>query len=275
MRTREAWFGELRSLLTRQTGWPALVEALEAWRHDDAYVQEVLPYCLAHTTSWPAHPAPVAWFEAWMEGKDRPLLALCDTLRLSGHDLGPVGLERVLERGPWVRLREVTLERQNLGDAGVEVLCRSAWRAEIQRVGLGSNEIGSLGAGAFVERPGGWPKLEVLELGGNQIGGEGLSMLTRYPEALPALRHLNVANCRLRDEDIEQMCQGFVPGNLKHLTLGWNPLGTVSARALASCRALEGVALTLHSTSWGPEALAILEGAEHLGDVHVSPTGLW
>lgn len=226
-------FGELRSIFAHNQGWPALQTALEPWEHHDAFAPQILPYCLSHTTSWGPFPAPLHWLVDVLEGREQPLLGLCDAIVVGPSvgpvrgwpraGLGPQGLARLLERAPLTRLRVLTLDGQALGDAGVHALTESELCEDIEQLSLMHNDVGSLGVSSLIERTGGWPRLIRLRLSGNAIG-EGLSLLTRYPRVMPALERIDAADCRLRDEDVDALCAHPPGKSLQRISLDWNDL---------------------------------------------------
>ena len=82
-------FGDLRALFQRPhdaSSWETLCALLEGWPDDHSLVEEALPYCLDHLTTWPqgSHDrAPSrAWLDALLGGDD-----VFDPVQVAGVEL--------------------------------------------------------------------------------------------------------------------------------------------------------------------------------------------
>jgi uncharacterized protein (TIGR02996 family) len=124
-------------------------------------------------------------------------------LDLSSNDLGPAGLLVILNRSSSsppreIRLRELDLSHNRLGDDGARILARSPHLASLRVLRLGDCEIGDEGARALAESPY-LHQLVRLDLGSNPIGDPGFREFLSSSN-LPNLRHLNYTVLRISSE---------------------------------------------------------------------------
>ena len=135
-------------------------------------------------------------------------------------------------------LTALDLNRQRIGDAGLDSLLSSPSLRGLQELELRSNEIASVirfgssqGAG-FVR----------LDLGGNAIGDAGAAALAAAPR-LAGLASLGLDTCEIGSRGIQALTSAPFWATLDRLDLGQNPLGEQGTRALAAA----GLPARLHA----------------------------
>ena len=116
-------------------------------------------------------------------------------LDLSMNEIGPAGLLALLNRPPALpqpgelRIQELDLGHNDLGDDGARILARSSHLAGLHVLNLANCDIEDEGARALAQSPH-LHQLVSLDLGNNPIGDPGFREFLPFSN-LPSLRHLN------------------------------------------------------------------------------------
>lgn len=141
-------------------------------------------------------------------------------LSLQFNQLGDAGTRR-LAQFAFGRLRVLQLGANRIGPEGVRAIARSATLADLTQLGLNVNQAGDLGV-RFLAREAVLSKLAVLDLSANAIGEEGAVELARSTR-LPALRQLSLRGNRIPESAAEALNQAQFP-HLRELDVRGNKL---------------------------------------------------
>jgi Ran GTPase-activating protein (RanGAP) involved in mRNA processing and transport len=103
-------------------------------------------------------------------------------------------------------LRELHLDGQLIGDAGLYHLAHSAQLAGVEELYLAHNEIGQIGTNGIEELCTSLylTRLRVLDLSSNPLGAAGIRELAQWPD-LRRLRWLGLTNCGLTAQAIRPL----------------------------------------------------------------------
>jgi Ran GTPase-activating protein (RanGAP) involved in mRNA processing and transport len=166
-----------------------------------------------------------------------------------------------LSAGAWPRLRELSLESNDINAAGAAGIAQGQW-PELQVLDLAVNELRSEGLAALASA--GWQALLELHLADNKIGDEGVIALARAP--LPQLQVLNISENAITARGAEALAAAHWP-RLQRLRVGGYDddddddgpqLGDAGAQALAQGAWPELRELTVTYSGLGPAGVAAL-----------------
>src|SRR5262249_43453081 len=126
--------------------------------------------------------------------------------------------------------------------------------------------VGDRGVAALAAHPAA-KSLRVLRLGDNAFGQAGLAAIAR-PGAFPALTTLDLHSSlkhRANEADVAAFVTALSSPKLRHLSLGYWPVGDAGAKALAHSPALANLTrLGLRSCDIGDAGAKALFGSPHL-----------
>ncbi|XP_016049544.1 ribonuclease inhibitor isoform X2 [Erinaceus europaeus] len=182
-------------------------------------------------------------------------------LHLNDNPLGDAGLRLLCEglRAPQCHLERLQLEYCGLTAAGCGALAAVLRdKPDVKELVLSNNELGDAGMRELVRSLAAGPSaLETLKLDSCGLGPEACSELSGLLSAKPSLRELDLGSNALGDAGVAALCPGLLsPGSrLRTLWLWECGLGAEGCREL--CRVL-GAKETLRELS--------LAGNEELGD---------
>jgi uncharacterized protein (TIGR02996 family) len=193
-----------------------------------------------------------------------PWLRYVEVLEFIDYYTDPVRADgaAALARSPYLgRLRELNLQRNDIGDEGLRMLCDASWLPGLVRLNLVDNGLGEDGltalAGAHLSA------LTDLRLGGNRPG-RGLTPLV-HSHVAEQLTDLDVSGCNLSPSDLACLLESPRLCRLTHLDLGCNPLGLEGARLLAGSPLLgQLTSLFLDRCDLGDEGVGALIDSPHL-----------
>lgn len=144
--------------------------------------------------------------------------------------LGSKGAQALAKSAGLGRLKRLDLDRQRIGDEGLEQLLRSGHLQNLETLDIRGGEISALPE--FKELPqSGAPFIEIA-LSGNPIKGEGLSALLRWPRC-HRLRTLALDTCEIDAQGARALTDSPCWSTLRKLDLNRNPLGLDGAFVLA------------------------------------------
>ena len=154
-------------------------------------------------------------------------------------------LSMILRISGLPKLLKLNLENNNLGDAGMMVLCEGlspGTAPSLLNLGLGNNQFGPVGAEALAAAlsRGALPKLATLGLGNNPIGNQGVAALTAPLRSRPAFKQLVLNMCEIGDEGVASLVDNLGKEDfkaLKHLHLDSNAITDAGCATLS--RALD------------------------------------
>jgi len=141
------------------------------------------------------------------------------------------------------RLQRLSLDTNNLGDAGMQALCDDLNQGAapfLRQLNLMDNLIRLPGIGALATAlgRGALPNLATLILSHNKFGSQGVVVLAPALRKLPALRDLLIANCEIGDEGVASLVANLGKNDfksLKDLSIGYNQTtGAGMARLVAA-----------------------------------------
>ncbi|MBX3162421.1 MAG: TIGR02996 domain-containing protein [Deltaproteobacteria bacterium] len=159
-----------------------------------------------------------------------PNLARLHTLILEQHRFGDRTLATILAAAK-PGLRRLVLPYSDLDEAAARALAHNPNLASVVELDLSSNPFGPGAAEALAASP--YLRPRTLRLAYTRLGREGIAGLVHGP-VLSECRVLELASCRLHDEDVEPIAMSSQLGNLMRLLLGHNErIGDDAASRLA------------------------------------------
>ena len=191
-----------------------------------------------------------------------PRVALLRSLSITQSELG-VAAARALADAlgkTLARLRELSLDRNALGDEGAALLAPAAGR--LATLHLTNAAIGDAGARALAQGQG--ATLRDLDLCFNAIGPAGATALARSPR-LAHLARLDLTSNPLEAEGAVQFAERLALPALRDLDLSWCDLGPEAAALGAAPCLANLVKLDLCGNDLGDEGFARLLESPHLG----------
>lgn len=185
-------------------------------------------------------------------------------LALSGNDIGPDGLRALARAGYMSQLQAVDLSRNPLGDAGAEIIARTA-SSTLRGLFLSDSGITPLGADLLASSQN-LRHLTALDLAGNPLSDTGLAAIAHPACPWRALRALSLVGVGAGPEGVYALTRSRDLPALVELRLGMNPIGPRGAAHLSHRRsrlhALEH--LTLDACRLRDDGAQALARAEHL-----------
>jgi len=148
-----------------------------------------------------------------------------ETLYASGHlvadDVATLGM--ILCTNGLPCLRDLRLDGNDFGDAGVQGLCEGLGRGaapSLRILDLSCNSFGPAGAEALAAAlgRGATPKLEVLGIYQNPIGNQGVAALAVPLRKMPGLDRLYLWDCKIGDEGVASLVDNLGKDDFKNLT---------------------------------------------------------
>ena len=133
-------------------------------------------------------------------------------------------LSMILRISGLPKLLKLNLENNNLGDAGMMVLCEGlspGTAPSLLNLGLSNNQFGPVGAEALAAalRRGAVPKLKSLGFGSIPIGSQGVAALAVPLRKLSALEYLYLGKCEIGDEGVASLFANLGKDDFKALSL--------------------------------------------------------
>lgn len=193
--------------------------------------------------------------------------------RCTWTDNDALALAATLRACPCPCLTELSLQGNQITDAGVEALCLALHGGgngspcpRLTRLSLASNQCGPAGVRALADMlcTGAVPHLAHLRLGRNQIGAEGaVSLATGLVESKTPLCALSLHNNALGAEGVRALAAAFecLP-TLDEVVLGHNSAGDEGALALADAlRGRKLARIDFRDNGLNPDAVAALSAA--------------
>ena len=159
---------------------------------------------------------------------------------LTADDMATLGM--ILRTNGLPRVRELYLDGNYFGDAGMQALCEGLGRGaapSLRTLRLSGNKFGPAGAEALAAAlgRGAMPKLEVLYLSDNPIGNQGVAALAAPLRKLPALKKLILVNCNIGDEGMASLVANLGEDDFKaltHLALDTSAIGDEGVASLVA-----------------------------------------
>jgi uncharacterized protein (TIGR02996 family) len=159
-----------------------------------------------------------------------------------------------------MRLQELDLHSNPLGDGAAEPLVQAACLSELKKLGIDRCQLSSAAVRTLSDRADFWQTLRLLNLSYNPLGVEGLQpLLERFP---PQLHTLELCDCDLDDDALVQLAQSPVVDRLLELNLSKNNFGIGALRTLGETEHLPAL-LVLRILKSQPEEtlLQALQGS--------------
>jgi uncharacterized protein (TIGR02996 family) len=197
-----------------------------------------------------------------------PLLSTVHTLELVGLGLDNEAMRVLARSGPLENLRELVLDGNPIGTAGLEALARgrlrSLTRLSLRGAGRGYSDdpiVRSEGVEALAGS-GVFANLEGLDLTAQEIDDDAIAYLVQSPH-LVNLRELTLARNDLTADGLEILEEDGWEMRLEALDLSHNRIGDAGAHRLAESEVCnELVRLTLQACELGPDGVEGLAAAD-------------
>lgn len=254
-------FGELRSLIQAQPSsqvWARLCELLASWPEPQRR-EAALPYVQDHLrrVGWAQFDAaaPQEWLHQLNRGElDGVLLELPVKVELAG------GLDvfqaQHWSRGPWSRLRSLSLRHAPREPAVISALGQASWPA-LARLDLRACQLDDEAMQALSR----WrlPSIKALDVGFNQFGRAGLEALCSS-DWWPQLEELSIGHSSLSSHTMQLLVEaGQQARDLKALKIERWPFDWPTARALGDAPWAHRIErLALNACGLGPDELGAL-----------------
>ncbi len=246
-------FGELRSALHRapdEEAWEAVCASLDAMPAQMAREQGI-PYAREHLERWPdaLRAAPERWLLDALRGRAPDALELARALRwnellelkhklpfdaarvrllahtraLSGltrlslerQEISDAGMLALVTQPPWSALQSLHLTHARVTARGAQALAESALSRALRALNLESNPLDDAAGGALAS--GDWGALTRLELSRARLSAAGLRALLQHP--WPALTTLDLSFNPLDVLALDQLSQSALGDRLASLSL--------------------------------------------------------
>lgn len=254
-------FGELRSLIQAAPSsqvWARLCELLASWPEPQRR-EAAMPYVQDHLRriGWAQFDAtaPQEWLHQLNRGElDGVLLELPVKVELLG------GLDvfqaQHWSRGPWSRLRSLSLRHTAREPAVISALGQASWPA-LESLDLRACQLDDEAMEALSR----WrlPSIKSLEVGFNQFSHRGLEALCSS-EWWPQLEELSLGHASLSSHTMQLLVDaGKSATSLKALTISRWPFDWPTARALGDAPWAHRIErLALNACGLGPDELGAL-----------------
>ena len=143
---------------------------------------------------------------------------------LAAGDMATLGM--ILRTTGLPRLRELRVQVNRFGTAGMQALCEGLGRGSalaLRILSLSLNGIGPVGAEALAAAlsRGAMAKLEELWLSNNPIGNQGVAALAAPLRKLPALKILTLICCKLDDDGVASLVANLGKDDFRQLERLW------------------------------------------------------
>jgi uncharacterized protein (TIGR02996 family) len=150
-------------------------------------------------------------------------------LAVPSNRLAGLALERVAVP-PSLAALSLDMNALEPDDAGA----LSCWDglAQLERLSLGGNRLGSSGMALLLRRP--LPQLRALELRRTELCPAGLDTIVSRAGDLPRLTELDLSECELDDAALAQLVESPLADRLERLVLSDNQVGDRAAAAIAA-----------------------------------------
>ena len=193
----------------------------------------------------------------------------------------PIGMSgcKALALSPYLRKMEsLVLDYPPVSAATIRVLARAKWFRNLRRLQLWIGRGDVLRALADLPT---MPRLVSLTLRGSLTASLASTRLFTESRAFPRLAHLDLTDCGLTPDHVEQIARGR--WQLRHLKLGRNEVRRVGCEAIANAPFVRKLRMLdlfgAEVTSGGVQALASAEALTglkhlHLAENPIGPGGL-
>ncbi len=184
-------------------------------------------------------------------------------LKLDKNNLGNAGAGVLAEAAQLGKLKSLSLGYNKLTDAGLETLAASPHLTQIRRLYLQGNRIGPAGISALAGSET-LKGLELLYLKGNPLGPQGGQALAEST-TLKNLKEIYLGRTHLGLKGLEALCAGDFFSRTTLLSLADNGLDDAAAPVLAGCEALSSLfTLDLNGNSLSQPALDRIRNSPNL-----------
>ena len=223
-------FGEIRSLVQAPSSaeaWRALTTLIDTCEQLDSHFLDgvVLPYVLAHITSWPValRVAPQHWVEALFSKAPPRYTRLITALKLAQRGLSDRDIQHMCQHPSLNRIQWLDLSHNWLMESGVEHLCRSSHVHHLTTLDLSYNQLRDNGVSRFAGTSA-LNRLHTLSLARNDLTIKGF-LAMQDASFVTRLVSLDLSHNWLRVSPSDDVFLTHDFPRLQRLDLSFNQIG--------------------------------------------------